>query len=330
MVISVSSDPLGVRIRCGPGIKLAARSRKQAGLNCRISHGTPEPCQLDSANVVRVSIRSGSEGVPGKERSPTASNSARNRRAADPGEHDRMLGECLLCGDAPIGPDNTCARCGARLLFRPESSGETVIDSSSIRPRSEDGGLSETMGASVPRAESPTLPLEVSPSVSPLSDTLTARAWRAATANLRDELVRHAADHEQAAARMAERARETRQWAEALDQLLQLLPLTAEDAFVAISDPASAGAEVTDSRWARAHDRCMRCGTTDRPHRSKGLCTLCYFRVWRGRAEPDHGDPQVVHVRTQPSTLKFPNAGRRSLHGAVIPEISDPRDTGSA
>jgi hypothetical protein len=29
-------------------------------------------------------------------------------------------------------------------------------------------------------------------------------------------------------------------------------------------------------RWARDHDRCRACGTTDRPHRARGLCGRCY------------------------------------------------------
>lgn len=29
-------------------------------------------------------------------------------------------------------------------------------------------------------------------------------------------------------------------------------------------------------RWARHHDRCARCGTTDRGHEAHGLCWRCY------------------------------------------------------
>lgn len=29
-------------------------------------------------------------------------------------------------------------------------------------------------------------------------------------------------------------------------------------------------------RWARKHDRCVRCGSTDRRHKGNGLCTKCH------------------------------------------------------
>lgn len=32
--------------------------------------------------------------------------------------------------------------------------------------------------------------------------------------------------------------------------------------------------------WARRYDACVRCGTSERPHESRGLCKLCYSR-WR-------------------------------------------------
>lgn len=42
------------------------------------------------------------------------------------------------------------------------------------------------------------------------------------------------------------------------------------------------------SRWAREHDRCVDCGTTEREHRTKGLCTRCYSRL-RSRLRPRKG-----------------------------------------
>ena len=33
-------------------------------------------------------------------------------------------------------------------------------------------------------------------------------------------------------------------------------------------------------RWAKAHDACIRCGTTERRHTGRGLCELCYWRQW--------------------------------------------------
>lgn len=35
-------------------------------------------------------------------------------------------------------------------------------------------------------------------------------------------------------------------------------------------------------RWARDYDACTECGTTDAPHKSKGLCRNCYMRQRRG------------------------------------------------
>ena len=33
--------------------------------------------------------------------------------------------------------------------------------------------------------------------------------------------------------------------------------------------------------WAYHHQQCRSCGTTERPHKSKGLCERCYVRQWR-------------------------------------------------
>ena len=29
--------------------------------------------------------------------------------------------------------------------------------------------------------------------------------------------------------------------------------------------------------WARAHERCASCGTTEKPHKGRGMCVPCYF-----------------------------------------------------
>lgn len=48
----------------------------------------------------------------------------------------------------------------------------------------------------------------------------------------------------------------------------------------------------TLSRWARTHERCVGCGTTERPHRARGRCERCY-KEWRL-----HRDPQLrEHLR---------------------------------
>src|SRR6516165_8742067 len=33
--------------------------------------------------------------------------------------------------------------------------------------------------------------------------------------------------------------------------------------------------------WAVQHDKCIQCGTQERPHWARGLCTICYKRWWR-------------------------------------------------
>lgn len=38
-------------------------------------------------------------------------------------------------------------------------------------------------------------------------------------------------------------------------------------------------------RWAREHDQCRTCGTTDRPHRAHGDCTSCSARAYRNAAK---------------------------------------------
>jgi len=37
--------------------------------------------------------------------------------------------------------------------------------------------------------------------------------------------------------------------------------------------------------WSRKHESCVVCGKTDHPHYSRGKCSQCYLREYRGRAE---------------------------------------------
>jgi hypothetical protein len=39
-------------------------------------------------------------------------------------------------------------------------------------------------------------------------------------------------------------------------------------------------------RWATEHERCVICGTTERPHMARGHCTRCYQRVRTPNVEP--------------------------------------------
>jgi uncharacterized paraquat-inducible protein A len=36
-------------------------------------------------------------------------------------------------------------------------------------------------------------------------------------------------------------------------------------------------------RWSRKYDKCLECGTTERPHYAKGLCARCYMRLYKRR-----------------------------------------------
>jgi hypothetical protein len=54
------------------------------------------------------------------------------------------------------------------------------------------------------------------------------------------------------------------------------------------------GCQGKDSgKWATHHDRCRRCGTTDRPHRAKGLCKRCYHAEHNARLRKKPGGRRV-------------------------------------
>jgi len=33
--------------------------------------------------------------------------------------------------------------------------------------------------------------------------------------------------------------------------------------------------------WSRLHEQCVECGSTEHPHKGKGLCTACYYKGLR-------------------------------------------------
>jgi len=39
-------------------------------------------------------------------------------------------------------------------------------------------------------------------------------------------------------------------------------------------------------KWSKEHDSCIKCDTTEHPHKAKGLCTACY--------QKEHSYPQSV------------------------------------
>lgn len=65
-----------------------------------------------------------------------------------------------------------------------------------------------------------------------------------------------------------------------------------------------------NGRWSVAHERCVQCGTTDRPHQARGLCNLCHGRqVYKSKA----GLP------SKPSKDRRPADGRWSVaHPACV------------
>jgi hypothetical protein len=41
--------------------------------------------------------------------------------------------------------------------------------------------------------------------------------------------------------------------------------------------------------WSRAHERCVECGGTEKPHHAKGLCINCHGRLGNRRYLRSHG-----------------------------------------
>jgi len=57
--------------------------------------------------------------------------------------------------------------------------------------------------------------------------------------------------------------------------------------------------------WAKDHDSCIKCGTTDRPHKGRGLCTTCYYRQYE-RKTPAARANEVDATRAQVVELLAP------------------------
>ena len=56
-------------------------------------------------------------------------------------------------------------------------------------------------------------------------------------------------------------------------------------------------------RWSRKYDACIKCGQSDAPHASKGLCTRCYQKKLHGEKSktiiPLHVRSEGVDTRPQ-------------------------------
>ncbi len=76
-------------------------------------------------------------------------------------------------------------------------------------------------------------------------------------------------------------------------------------------------------RWARDHDRCRTCGTTDRPHRARGLCGHCYNEAHNRR----HKRPNARQGRRRDGlTARVTERELRELyveHEMSLQEIAD-------
>jgi hypothetical protein len=112
-----------------------------------------------------------------------------------------------------------------------------------------------------------------------LPDTPIARRWREATVAFRDELATLAQNQMQAARAMGGKAQETQRSVDILHNLLSTIGSGWQPEHEALGKGEMP--RVVGERWARQYNRCGYCGTTERPHRSKGLCDRCYYRVRR-------------------------------------------------
>lgn len=60
--------------------------------------------------------------------------------------------------------------------------------------------------------------------------------------------------------------------------------------------------------WSKAHDACTACGTTDRPHRARGLCRRCYG------AQPDYAARHNARNRARRDSDEFRARARAAYH----------------
>ena len=49
------------------------------------------------------------------------------------------------------------------------------------------------------------------------------------------------------------------------------------------------------SKWSRNYEACTECGTKERAHVARGLCSTCYMKMWN--AIGDHAQRQKKHKR---------------------------------
>lgn len=139
-----------------------------------------------------------------------------------------------------------------------------------------------------------------------LPGTPEAVAWHERTIALLAQFEREEAEAAEAFRVARERLRRARIASAAIGKVLGFVtvdePIEAAEAEISERDPAtptpldggwrplaslaepramSDGAPEAEAprRWARRHDHCVDCETTDRPHLAQGRCARCYWRV---------------------------------------------------
>lgn len=75
--------------------------------------------------------------------------------------------------------------------------------------------------------------------------------------------------------------------------------------------------EAAEIGWAKKFDCCQGCGTSERPHKSKGLCDACYLRAYRSNLDEATRRKQV-HGRTGPPQLRVPSEETKAKTSASL------------
>jgi Zn finger protein HypA/HybF involved in hydrogenase expression len=109
-----------------------------------------------------------------------------------------------------------------------------------------------------------------------LSNTPALERWVDQTRTLAEAFTKAAAEASKRASTASAEAERLGKAATAFRLLLTQVEL--ESASEQTTRP---GRNLTHGRWARAHDCCTRCGTTERRHKANGLCTGCHSRKGR-------------------------------------------------
>ena len=156
--------------------------------------------------------------------------------------------ECLTCGYVDPTEQGACPRCGKALPQR------AIHPPTPPRPR----------GAADAAVERITLILPATPRV---------QRWYRATQDLAKELTAEADRADELVRSQQETAQQARRAGAAFTRLLEQ---------VSVAEQPSGRKLTADQRvlppgaWSLGAAACMKCGTTERKHLARGLCTRCY------------------------------------------------------